>query len=70
MQISIDRIKYNTIQDLLKDYEFIKKPYSNEIIFLDLIESGHYYPYSSTKDWKFNSLYHIYKNLHVDISVV
>ena len=66
MQISIDRIKYNTIQDLLKDYEFIKKPYSNEIIFLDLIESGHYYPYSSTKDWKFNSLYHIYKNLHVD----
>ena len=66
MHILIDRIKYNTIQDLLTEYEFIKKPYSDKIIFLDLNESGHYYPYSTTKEWKFNSLYHIYKNLHID----
>ena len=66
MQIVIDRIKYPTIEDLLDDYVFIQKPQSEKIVFLDLIESGHYYPYSSTKDWKFNSLYHIYKNLHID----
>jgi hypothetical protein len=63
--IEIDRIKYHTIQDLLLDYDFIKHPTSEQIIFLDLNEAGHYYPYSTTQLWKFNSLYHIYKNLHI-----
>ncbi len=62
--IEIDRIKYHTIQDLLLDYDFIKKPTSSNIVFLDLLESGNYYPYSTTQYWKFNSLYHIYKILH------
>ncbi len=63
--IEIDRLKYHTIQDLLLDYDFIKHPTSDQIIFLDLNEAGHYYPYSTTQHWKFNSLYHIYKNLHI-----
>ena len=65
MIIEIDRIKYQTIQDLLLDYDFIKYPSSKQIVFLDLNESGHYYPYSTTQLWKFNSLYYIYKNLHI-----
>ena len=64
IRIEIDRIKYHTIQDLLLDYDFIKQPTSKQIIFLDLIEAGCYYPYSTTQYWKFNSLYHIYKLLH------
>ena len=65
MIIEIDRIKYHTIQDLLLDYDFIKHPTSEQIIFLDLNEAGHYYPYSTTQLCKFNSLYHIYKTLHI-----
>jgi hypothetical protein len=65
IRIEIDRIKYHTIQDLLLDYDFIKYPTLKQIIFLDLNEAGHYYPYSTTQLWKFNSLYHIYKNLHI-----
>ena len=65
MIIEIDRIKYQTIQDLLLDYDFIKYPTSEQIVFLDLNEAGHYYPYSTTQLWKFNSLYHIYKTLHI-----
>ena len=65
MIIEIDRIKYQTIQDLLLDYDLIKQPTSKQIIFLDLNEAGHYYPYSTTQLWKFNSLYYIYKNLHI-----
>ena len=66
MDIVLDRIKYSTVEELLKDHVFIQKPQSEKIVFLDLNESGHYYPYSTTKLWKFNSLYHIYKNLHID----
>tara|TARA_B100002019_G_C21256745_1_gene594299 strand:- start:1124 stop:2167 length:1044 start_codon:yes stop_codon:yes gene_type:complete len=64
LQIEIDRLKYHTIEDLLSDYDFISKPTSENILFLDLNEAGHYYPYSTTKYWKFNSLYHIYRFLH------
>ena len=66
MDIVLDRKKYSTVEDLLNDYVFIQKPQSEKIVFLDLNEAGHYYPYSTTKRWKFNSLYHIYKNLHID----
>jgi len=62
--IELDRIKYERIEHLIDDYDFIKKPYSGKIFFYDLMEAGHYYPYSNTETWRFNGLYHIYKNLN------
>ena len=58
LQIEIDRLKYHTIEDLLSDYDFISKPTSENILFLDLNEAGHYYPYSTTKYWKFDHYIH------------
>lgn len=65
-KIILDRIKYKTIEHLLDDNNFIENKCDDKIIFLDLYEAGMYYPYSSTKDWRFNSIYFILKRLHPD----